>query len=122
MGFSSGETSLRLELTKPEPTRKDGAPESVWIPNLVHLSSSYAHRCQVFLILGATDEDYMHALLIPNNDDAAEIQRIPLTWAEARAILDQKWETACRRTLQVPEENSQDEHAGQGVDRSSNNV
>ena len=120
--YISGANSLQLKLTKPEPTEKDGALEHVILRNQVHFSSSYAYTCQVFLLLGATDEDDMHALLIPNNDDAAEIQRIPLTWAKARAILDQKWETACRRTLQVPYENSQDEHAGQGKSGQSNNV
>lgn len=120
--YQSEANSLELSLTKPEPTEMDGAPEYVELRNLVHFSSSHAYRCQVFLLFGATDDDDMRALMIPNNDDAAEMKRIPLSWAKARAILDQKWETACRRTLQVPDENSQDEHVGQGIDRQSNDV
>lgn len=92
-----------------------GAPERVGIPNLVHFSSSYAYRCQVFLILGRTDDEYLQALLIPNDDDAPELKTIPLTWANARAILDQKWAIACRRrTPQVPDQNAEDGHATQG--------
>lgn len=108
------ENSLHLSLTKPEPSVRQGFPEIVWLRNLVHLSSSYAHRCQVFLLLGRTDDEYMQALLIPDNDDAPEIKTIPLTWAKARAILDQKWETAFRRPLQEPDQDSDDEHAAQG--------
>lgn len=120
--YISRENSLVLALAKPEPTERDGAPESVYLPDLVHFSSSFASRCKVFLLLGKTDEENMHALLIRDNDNAPEIKTIPLTWARARAILDQKWETACRRTLQVPDKNSNDEHAGQGTNRQSNNV
>ena len=87
------EYSIGLELFKPKPKRSEIAMKrSVQLENLVHFSSSYGKRCWRFLILGKTDKDYMQALIIPENDCAPELKSIPLTWSEARAILDKKWE------------------------------
>lgn len=83
--------SVALSCTKTEPTRGDVAPKSVSLYDLVHFSSLYADRCRIFLILGKTDDDYMHALIVPDDDRAPELKTMPLTWAEARAILDRKW-------------------------------
>ncbi len=83
--------SIQLVLTKPAPTKWDAARE-VWLPNLAHLSSFHVDRSKVFLLLGRTDEDNMRALIIPDNDFSPEVKEIPLTWAKARALLDQKWE------------------------------
>lgn len=30
--------------------------------------------------------------MVPDDDRAPELKTIPLSWADARAILDQKWE------------------------------
>lgn len=84
--------SIGLRFTKPEPTRRKIAINSVYLLDLVHFSSLYANRYRIFLILGETDNDYMHALMVPEEDGAPELKRIPLTWAEARAILDKMWE------------------------------
>lgn len=87
----SSANSVFLSCTKTEPTREDVATKKVGIKDLVHFSSLYTDRCRIFLILGKTDDDYMHALIVPDDDRAPELKTIPLTWAEARAILDRKW-------------------------------
>ena len=84
--------SIKLRLTKPEPTKWDVAQITVYLKNLVHLSSRYASGHKTCLLLGRTDEDNMRALIIPDNDCSPEVKEIPLTWAKARALLDQKWE------------------------------
>lgn len=85
--------SVGLRFTKPESTRRKIAINRVYLSDLVHSSSLYpTNRCRIFLILGETDNDYMHALMVPEEDGAPELKRIPLTWAEARAILDKMWE------------------------------
>ena len=89
---STDRNSLVLGLTKVQLRRTTKIRESVWLPNLVYLSSSYAKEPYVYLILGNTDEDYMHALVIPRDRGAPELKRTPLSWAEARAILQKKWE------------------------------
>ena len=79
-------------------TRRRVADDSVALRNLVYLSSSYTWPYEAFLLLGNTDEDYMHVLLVPgiDNDCAPEVKEIPLTWAEARAILDRNWKDTWR--------------------------
>ena len=84
--------SVFLSSTKFEPTRRKLATNIVSLGYLVHFSSLYANRCRIFLILGETDNDDMHVLMVPEEDGAPEMKTIPLTWAEARAILDRKWE------------------------------
>ena len=89
--------SIWLSLAKPRSTGWSGVDYRVYLENLAYVSSFYADQCQVFLLLGRTDDDYMHVLLIPKNDCAPELKTIPLTWAEARAKLDQKWEEDLQR-------------------------
>lgn len=84
--------SIYLLSTKTEPPRRNVARKKVWLDNLVHFSFSNGNYCRLFLILGKTDNDYMHALMVPEDDGAPELKTIPLTWAEARAILDRYWE------------------------------
>ncbi len=84
--------SIHLTLTKPAPTKWHATIKTVDLPNLVYLSSFYASRCRFFLLLGRTDEENMRALIIPYNDSFPEVKEIPLTWAKARALLDNKWE------------------------------
>ena len=90
--YDYGSDSIGLSLSKPEPTKRVIARHSVDLPDLVFLSSLYSDRARKFLVLGKTDEDQMHVLLVPDNDCAPELKSVPLTWAEARAILDEKWE------------------------------
>lgn len=87
-------STIPLSLTRLTPTKWSVAKKSVGLPNLVSLSSTLASKRKAFLLLGRTDEDQMHVLLVPtfDNECAAEVKTIPLTWAEARAKLDQMWE------------------------------
>lgn len=84
--------SFSLNSTKAEPARRNVATNRVWLGNLVNFSSLPTGKCRLFLILGKTDNDHMHALMVPEDDGAPELKTIPLTWAEARAILDEMWE------------------------------
>ena len=97
--FVTVEGSILLQLSKPEPTRWSVAKSKVHLRDLVYCSSLYADRARVFLILGKTDEEQMHVLVVPENDCAPELKSVPLTWAEARAILDRKWEKEYGRPL-----------------------
>ena len=84
--------SLALSLLEFGPRGLHKPVKATWLYNLAHLSASYADRSKIYLILGKTDDEHMHALVIPDNREAPELKRIPLTWAEARAILQRKWE------------------------------
>lgn len=88
----STNNSSSLSSAKAEPTRRDVATKRVWLDNLVQFLPSNGNNCRLFLILGKTDNEYMHALMVPYDHGAPELKTIPLTWAEARAILDRKWE------------------------------
>ena len=41
---------------------------------------------------GKTDGDCMHALMVPDDDRAPELKTISLSWTDARAVPDKKWE------------------------------
>ena len=84
--------TIQLSLTKLEFTKWGVATRDVDLPNLVHVSSHYAYKSEFFLLLGKTDEDPMHLLVVPNDENAPELKTIALTWAEARAMLNRKWE------------------------------
>lgn len=92
--------SIHLELALPWPEFFSTGT----LPNLVSLSSSYVDRCKAFLLLGQTDEDEMRILFIPENGCVPEVKTIPLTWAEARAILDRKREDQMREDKRSLEE------------------
>ena len=96
--FVTAQCSILLSLSKPERTRWGVAKSEVYL-NLVYFSSLYANRGREFLILGKTDEEQMQVLLVPDDNYAPELRSVPLTWAEARAILDRKWEKKYGRTL-----------------------
>lgn len=87
----NGQT-VQLSLSKPEPTRWDIAEYEIRLPNLTHISSLYARQCRVFLLLGRSDQDDMHLLIVPSNGYAPELKTIPLSWADARAMLNETWE------------------------------
>lgn len=44
------------------------------------------------LLLGENDDHKIRLLMVPENDRLPEIQDLPLTFSQARAILEQKWE------------------------------
>ena len=84
--------SLELRLRKFGPRGWHKPVKRACLYNLAYLSSSYANRSKIYLILGNTDDEHMHVLVIPDNREAPELKTIPLTWAAARAILQRKWE------------------------------
>lgn len=83
--------TVQLTLNKLS-TRGSPAYLEACLPNLTHFSSLYVNACEVFLLLGRTDEDDIHVLIVPSNDYAPELKTIPSSWADARAMLDEKWE------------------------------
>ena len=100
--------TVQLSLYKSGFTKRTVAEHRVCLPNLTHLSSHYANASKIFLILGKTDNDYMHILVIPYNDRAPELKTISLTWAEARAILNRKWEEVYGNLTSDRDMNSED--------------
>ena len=83
--------SITLGLTKPMPVR--GLQQrNVRLDDLVQFTALHPQSGQVFLVLGKTDKDYMHALVIPHRNYAPELKEIPLSWADVRALLERKWE------------------------------
>ena len=97
---------LILRFNKAKLVRGSRPYEDVYLFNLAYLSSSYAKGSSVYIILGKTDEDQMHALVIPHNREAPELKTIPLTWAEAQAILQRKWEDRYGSFDPVPDSNT----------------
>ena len=97
--YRYGDDTIGLSLSKHEPTRWGVAKNNVYLPDLVYYSPLYAHRVREFLLLGKTDEEQMQVLLVPDDDRPPELKSVPLTWAEARTILDRKWEKEYGRPL-----------------------
>ena len=65
---------------------------SVSLPNLVAVSaSSYGSR-HSYLLLGETDDVKLRSLIVPRDDQPPEIKTLAISWAEARDMLDRKWE------------------------------
>ena len=90
------EHTVQLVLAKPAPRGWDIASCDVEIPNLTHISSLYAFKFEAYLLLGRTDDEDMHVLIIPRKKSRKkyppELKTIHLTWADAKRILNEKWE------------------------------